>query len=282
MRREALLPWLRVLRRFAANKTALISLGLVVMVSLACYILAPHTGYECNRVDFVSICLPPCADHIMGTDTLGRDLFTRILWGGQTTLGIVFSASLIAAIFGGILGMYSGWQGGRMDFHIMRAVDVLASVPDIILAIVFEVLFGFGGGKFKYGLALAAIPAVARVTRVAVMNIMNEEYVESARALGATEFRILTKHVFHNIAAPLGVQICGCAADILLSCTVMGYLSIGVTPPTPEWGAIVFESRDMIDTAPHMLLIPIAVIVIMEMAFHSIGDGLREAMSLDT
>lgn len=265
-------------RRFFKNKVAAAAFFTFAFIVLSCLFLPFVISESPVKIDMEQLRLPPSWEHIFGTDFIGRDLFARMLYGGRVTLGIMSVVTVLATVVGGTIGITAGYYGGRADFYLMRFMDIVESVPSILLALMVEVALGFGGGNFKYGLAISAMPAFARLMRATVMSIVKSEYIEAARALGADNKWIIMKHVLHNVAAPLVIQVMTCAAEALLSCTIMGYLGIGINPPTPEWGGIVQDTRDYIRTMPYIAMIPSAVIIITEMSLHFIGSGLRDAL----
>ncbi len=271
-------PFAQAAARFFGNTGAVISLFILLFITLSCIIIPWFTDLSPYTLDMHALRQGPSKEHIFGTDVIGRDLFARLLYGGRITLSIMTEATLLASLCGSAIGICAGFFGGRVDFYLMRLMDVVASVPSILLAVMLEVGLGFGGGNFRYGLAIAAMPSFARLLRASTMSIMKSEYIEAARALGAKSGHIMAKHVLHNVAAPMAIQTLSCAAETLLNCTIMGYLGIGVTPPTPEWGGIVYDTKDLLRAMPYISLIPSGVIVACEMSLHFIGNGLRDAL----
>jgi len=271
-------PFMQAVERFFKNKPAAVALFVITFIALCCYILPLFLTTSPFTIDMSALRKGPSREHILGTDTIGRDLFTRLLYGGRVTFGIMIEATVVAAVVGSAVGIVSGFFGGRTDFYLMRVMEIVASVPGILLAVMLEVGMGFGGGYFRYGLAISAMPAFARLLRATVMSIMKSEYIEAARALGAKSGHIMLKHILHNVAAPMIIQTLSCAADMLINCTIMGYLGLGITPPTPEWGGIVYDTKDYLRSLPYITLIPSGLIVVCEMSLHFIGNGLRDAL----
>lgn len=270
--------WRDALRRFIRNRIAVICLAVFLIICLSC-VLAPYlTKYDYSRIDAYNTLAKPSLTHLLGTDNLGRDLFTRILYGGRVTLRITFTSAVIALLLGSAVGLAAGYFGGRADFFISPVLDVLAAIPVILLALVFEALLSWGKGNFMYAIAIAAIPQFARLVRVSVMNMMGSEYIEAARALGVGHAGIIFRHVVHNVAPALIVRFTSALAEAMLTCTVLGYLSIGISPPTPEWGNIVYLSKNYIRLAPQLMIIPCAVISLSVISISLLGDGLRDAL----
>lgn len=270
------------IRKYSRNRLSVCAMVLFTVIVLGCIVLPEMYAVEYYDLDLENVRQLPSWEHPFGTDLLGRDVLLRMFLGGRTTLGIMAVSTLLAAVVGGTLGIVAGYYGGKADFVIMRAMDIVASVPSLLLAIVVEVSFGFGSGNFKYGLAVASMPAFAVMARTSVMEIVGSEYVKAARTLGASDKRVIFTHILRNIAPTMFIQLFGSAAENLLNCTFMGYMEIGVTPPTIEWGAIAYNMKDFVRGQPVMALIPCAVIVLTEMALIFIGNGMRDAFSAES
>jgi len=202
---------------------------------------------------------------------------SRLLHGGRVTLTITFSSTILAAIAGSILGLLAGYFGGVLDYFLSPVIDVLAALPIIILALVFEIVFGWGRGYFMYAIAIAAIPQFARLVRATVTDIMGREYIEAARALGASNLGIVSRHILHNIAPSFVIRFTTSLAEALMTCTIMGYLSVGIRPPIPEWGSIALNAKAYMRVAPFMMVVPCAVIAACIISINLFGDGLRDA-----
>ena len=270
--------WRDALLRFSRNRIAVICLAIFLIICISCA-LAPYlTKYDYSRINANDRLSKPSWTHLLGTDSLGRDLFTRILYGGRMTLRITFTSTVIALLIGSVIGLAAGYFGGRADFVISPVLDILAAIPVILLALVFEAMLSWGNGNFMYAIAIAAIPQFARLVRVSVINMMGSEYIEAARALGVGHLGVIFRHIVHNIAPALIVRFTSALAEAMLTCTVLGYLSIGISPPTPEWGNIVYQSKSFIRLAPQLMIIPCAVISLTVISISLFGDGLRDAM----
>ena len=270
--------WSDIIRRLNRNKIAVAGLLIFVIICLACAMAPYLTKWQYYAINVDDRKSGPTLTHLLGTDNLGRDLFTRLLYGGRITLKITFVSTALAAVIGGIAGLAAGYIGKKADFIISPILDMLASIPVILLAIVAETVFGWGRGYFMYAIAIAAVPKFARIVRAAVLEIMGREYIEASRALGVSHAGIIFRHVLHNVAPPFIVRFTSCAAETLLTCTVMGYLGIGINPPTPEWGVIVQDAKAFSRTKPFMIIIPCIVITITVISISLFGDGLQDAL----
>ena len=269
--------WAAFLKRFCKNRTAVAGLTVFIIICIAC-VFAPYlTRYQYTRINIANRASTPSREHILGTDNLGRDTLTRLLYGGRVTLRVALVATSLALAAGGALGLTAGFYGGKVDFIISPVLDALASIPVILLVVVIETMLGRNKGYFMYAIALAAVPQFARLVRASVMGILSCEYIEAARALGVRDFKIITRHVIHNIAPPVIVRFASGVSESLMYCTIMGYLSIGIRPPHPEWGAIVFQSRVYLRVQPISLIIPCAVIAVTVISINLFSDGLRDA-----
>ena len=271
--------WRGVVRRFLRNKTALISLIIFLVICLACALAPFLTPWGYGTINSANIRATPSIMHILGTDGLGRDIFTRLLFGGRVTLRVALLSTALALIIGGVLGLFAGYFGGHIDLVIFPILDILASIPIILLVVVVEAVFGFGNGYFMYAMIIAAIPQFARIARASAMNIAGCDYIEAARALGVGHITTLFRHVLHNITSPLIVRFARGVAEAILICTILGYLGIGTRPPMPEWGGIIHGAYSSIRTHPHIMIVSCAVVTICIVSVHLFSEGLREALN---
>lgn len=270
--------WKSAARRFCRSPLPVAGLVLLLAVILLCALAPFISQYDYLAIDLSNTCAGPDAEHLLGTDTLGRDMLSRMLYGGRTTLRITFTALALSAVAGTVIGLFAGFFGGTVDLVIMRLTEALASVPTVLLAIVVECAIGWGHGYYMYAIAIAFIPPVVRLLRTLTMNIMGSEYIEAARALGVGSAGIIFRHVLHNVASPLIVHLSASAAEILLTCTVLSYIGLGVTPPEPEWGIMVNIGYSYLFTAPHVCLIPCLAVIVCALCMNLVGIGLRDAL----
>jgi peptide/nickel transport system permease protein len=270
--------WVDFLRKLCKNKIALAGFIVFASVCVACA-LAPYlTKWEYYAIDTSNVFAPPSREHILGSDNLGRDIFSRLLYGGRFTLKITLVSTSLAAVIGCLVGLAAGYFRGRADFFISHLLDMLASIPLFLLVIVTETSLGWGRGYFMYAMAAAAVPQFARLVRASVMNIIGCTYIEASRALGVRHFEIIRRHVLHNIAPPLIIRFTGGVAEALTICTIMGYLGVGISPPTPEWGALAYASKAFTRSHPLLIILSSAVIAVCVISVNLFGDGLRDAL----
>ena len=274
-------PFKIALCKFLKNTPAVVALVIFLLIIMSC-VLAPII----TDGDYMSFTVSErkggfTREHPLGTDALGRDMLTRLLYGGRSTFKIAFMALFYGAVAGSAIGIISGYFGGKSDTLIMRLIEALSSVPVILLVVAVECAWGWGEGNYMYAIALSFIPVFAKVIRASVMDIVGNEYIEAAKALGNGDLSIIFHHVIRNIAAPFIVQLSGSAAESLLTCPVMGYLGFGLNPPLPELGSIVASNYKLIRSSPAVALVPCIIIVVCAMSLNLIGNGLRDAFATE-
>ena len=241
-------------------------------------LLAPFiTGYDPAQPDIRARMAAPSLGHPFGTDDLGRDLFTRVVFGSRVSLQIGFISVGIGFGCGVTLGLLAGFYP-RIDNLILRAVDVLLAFPGLLLAIAILGALGPSLTNAMIAVGVAAVPSFVRITRSAVLRVRTQDYVEASRAVGAQDARILLRHVLPNISSEVIVTTTLSMAAAILAASVLSFLGLGAQPPTPEWGAMVFVAKDFLDIAPHIALFPMLAIFITVLGFNFFGDGLRDAL----
>lgn len=267
-----------VMRRLHKNKAAMFGLYIFiaeVILALFAKWIMPY-GFE--EMDLSNMLAGPSMHHFFGTDELGRDIFSRILYGARYSLSIGVCAVGVAIIAGVAIGSAAGYFGGRVDNIIMRILDVIQSVPGLLLTIALSAVLGSGFDKAILALGLSSIPGYARLLRASIMNIRKMEYLEAADSINAGKIRIILKHVIPNSFAPLIVQATMGVAGAILIAASLSYIGLGVQPPTPEWGAMLAAGRNYIRDDPHLVLFPGICIMITVLALNILGDGLRDAL----
>lgn len=265
-------------RRFRKSKTAMLGLCLLIFVLCIAIFADVITPYEnaisqsANRLD------GPSAAHIFGTDELGRDLFARIVHGSRYSLLIGVSTSVLALVIGGLLGAIAAYYGGWVDNIIMRLTDVVMTVPPILLSLAVVAALGGSLRNLLIAITISCVPSMLRLVRSVVLSVVDEDYIEAARSYGASDMRIILKYVIPNALGPIIVTTTMNVANMILSAAGLSFLSLGVQPPAPEWGALLSDAKTYMFTAPHLLYIPGIFIVIAALSFNLAGDGLRDAL----
>jgi peptide/nickel transport system permease protein len=244
-----------------------------------CAVLAPVISpYEPNRQRLLEALQGPSAEHLLGTDENGRDVLSRILYGTRISLAAgIFSVS-IALFFGVLMGLVSGYFGGKIDDVIMRMMDALLAFPTLVLALAITAALGPGLRNAMIAIGIVFMPIFARLTRGQVLSVREREFVEAARTLGAGHGRIMLLHILPNVTAPLIVQVSLSVAVAILAEATLSFLGLGVQPPEPSWGSMVSRGKDYLDLAPWLAFAPGGAILLAVMGFNFLGDAVRDAL----
>ncbi|MDQ3467363.1 MAG: ABC transporter permease [Chloroflexota bacterium] len=245
---------------------------LTILIALAAPLIAPYDPDSQGSARL----LPPSWDNLMGTDELGRDTFSRIVFGSRVSLQVGIIAVLIALVIGALLGIVAGFFGGRLDSWLMRGVDILFAFPGLVLAIVIAGLLGASRTNAMIAIGVVYAPAFARVIRGSVLSVMNEPYVEAGRVAGATNGRLVRQHVLPNIIAPLIVMTTVYLSSAILSEAALSFLGLGTQPPQPSWGGMLNLARTYMEISPWMAIFPGLAIMVVVLGFNFLGDGLRD------
>lgn len=274
--------WVSTWRRFRKSPSALIGF-VIILVLAAGAIFAPllSGGVDPLAQDLGTTTWPPSLEHLAGTDKLGRDIFTRLLFGARLSVEIGFVSVGIALVCGTIIGIVSGFWGRHIDSVLMAVMDVMLAFPTIILAIAISALLDqrvSDSTKLFLAIGIVQIPVYARIARSSVLSVKELEFVEAARALGNNTLRLLGRHVLPNIVAPLLVQATLGIGTAELDSAGLSYLGLGIQPPTPEWGSMLNDARDYWLLAPWALIFPGLAISITVLGFNLLGDGLHDAL----
>ena len=271
---------LSIWRRFRRNRLAMFGLVvflIIVLCAVFADVLADYEELAITQNEDERM-LPPSGGHIFGTDNYGRDMFARIIHGARNSLTIGISSTLIALFFGCILGGLAAYYSGVVDNCIMRFLDMIACIPSILLALTIVFALGASLANLLTAITIAIIPGFTRVIRSAMLPIIGQEFIEAARACGATDLRILVRYIIPNAIGPILVQGTMSVASLIMTAASLSFIGMGVQPPEPEWGSMLAEAREYIRYAPHMVIIPGMAIVLTALSLNLIGDGLRDAL----
>lgn len=264
-------------RRFRRNKLAMAGLVVVVVMVFAAVFAPLVTRYDPTALGSASRA-KPSSQHWFGTDVLGRDLFSRVVYGARVSLRIGILAVLGASLLGLFVGAITGYYGGKLDSLLMRTTDVFLSFPYILAAIVIITVIGRGEGSVIVVLAFLGWMPIARLFRASVIQAKQAEYIEAARAVGCSNTRIIVRHILPNAVQPVIVYATIFVGTAVLTEAALSFLGVGVTEPTPAWGLMVNQGRSYLFNSPHLMFFPGAAIFVTVMAFVFVGDGLRDAL----
>jgi peptide/nickel transport system permease protein len=266
------------LRRFARNRFAVIGLFFLTIIILVAAIAPWLATHDPTTTNLLGLYQSPSRDHLFGTDQLGRDVFSRVVFGARYSLFIGFSGAIGGVIVGLTFGMLSGYFGGWVDQVIMRLVDIMLSFPGVLLAILIVSVLGPGIYNLIVALSIWFTPTIARLIRGTVLSLKGQDFVIAANALGANSFRIMTRHLLPNATSPLIVYGTLSVAVALLVAAGLSFLGLGAQPPTPEWGAMIGSGRQYLRDAPNATLFPGLMIFFTVLSLNFIGDALRDAL----
>jgi peptide/nickel transport system permease protein len=266
------------LRRFVRRRAALLGAAYLVLLiggALAAPVIAP---YDPLKQDPGAMLSTPSRAHWLGTDDLGRDVLSRLLYGARLSLGASLMAVAIATLAGLPIGLAAGYLGGAADDTLMRVIDALQAFPALILAMAISAALGPGLVNVMIAVGIVYTPRFARLVRGQVLSLREELFVEGARAAGASHLRIIARHVLPNVVAPVTVQVSIGVAFALLAETSLSFLGVGIKPPEPSWGTDVGRGYRFMRLAPWLVFIPGSVILLTTLAFNMVGDGMRDAL----
>ena len=266
-------------RRLKKDKLAMF--GLIVILLIILMAVCSNFAADYNEVIKLNTKLrlqPPSAEHWFGTDSYGRDIFARCLYGARMSLSIGFFSAVLATVCGSLIGAMTGYIGGRLDSVIMRFLDIVSAIPSTLLALAVVAAMGSGVIKLCLALSFTAIPGFVRIVRSAVLGIADQEYIEACRAGGTSTWRILTRHILPNAIGPVIVQGTMEVSSMIRTIATLSFLGLGINPPTPEWGALISEAKEFLRTCPSMMLFPAGMLCLTAFSISVFGDGLRDAL----
>jgi peptide/nickel transport system permease protein len=264
--------------RLKKNKLALVGLFIIIILVLVAIFADFIASYDYADQNLKLALKGPSSEHWFGTDEFGRDIFSRIVYGSRVSLKVGFIAVSIAVIIGGFLGAISGYYGGKIDNVIMRFMDILLAIPGILLSISIVAALGPGLIKLMIAVGISSVPQYARIVRASVLSVKDHEFIEAAKAMGASDFRIIVTHILPNCLAPIIVQATLGVALAILTVAGLSFIGLGIQPPTPEWGAMLSGGRSYIRDYSYMTIFPGLAIVLIIFALNVLGDGLRDAL----
>ena len=268
----------RVMKQLRKNKMAMVGL-VILLIEVVLAILAPYIiPYDVTYMDMANMFSGPSAAHWFGCDDMGRDIFSRILYGSRYSITIGIVAMLISNFFGMIIGAIAGFFGGWVDNLVMRLLDVIQAIPGMLLMIVLSAMLGPGFGNTIIAMSIGSIPGAARMLRAQMLKERENEYVEAEYSINCSKFKIITSHLVPNCMSPMIVQATMGVATTITTAAGLSFLGLGVQPPMPEWGAMLSAARQYMRQAPHLIIFPGLAIAVTVLSLNLLGDGLRDAL----
>jgi len=277
-------PWREFWTAFSANRGAVIGLATIAVllfVALFAPWIAPHAPNETNSAVFL---LPPAwqqggsASYLLGTDAIGRDILSRLMYGARLSLSIGVAVVALSVVIGVVLGLVAGFFRGVLEIAIMRLMDIVLTMPSLLMAIVIVAILGPGLINAMVAVAIVVLPHYVRITRAAVIAEISRDYVTAARVSGAGTLRLMFREVLPNCAAPLIVQASLGISTAILDAAALGFIGLGAQPPSPEWGTMLADAREFVLRAWWVVTFPGLAILAAVLAFNLLGDGLRDAL----
>lgn len=270
--------WLRFFRRVLRSRNVVAGATILIVVILL-VALAPHISpYEPTQQFRRNRLQPADAEFLLGTDNLGRDIWSRILYGGQVSLQVGIISVAIGATLGALLGLLAGYLAGNVDTLIMRFIDVMMAFPGILLSLVIIAVLGRNLHNVMIAVGLSSVPVYTRVVRGSTLSVKQFDYIVAAQALGGSSWRIMLRHILPNVAAPLTVVATNGVASAIITGAALSFLGLGQQPPDPEWGLMLNEGREFIRVAAWTTTFPGLAIMITVLAINLLGDGLRDIL----
>ena len=265
-------------KRLKRNKLAIVGMIVLIIIFIIAIIGPLIAPYDYRAYDYDHINQAPSHDHLMGTDGYGRDIFSRLLIGARYSVPIGFLVVIFAFAIGGTLGAIAAYYGGKVDMVIMRILDIFQSIPPMLMAIAVVAVLGGGVRNLIISIVISSLPARARIVRASILTVKRNDYIESAKAMGASSKRQLVKFMLPNALGPILTSFTFSVATAILTISSLSYIGLGIAEPAPEWGAMLSAGKALLRQAPHVLLFPGLAIMITVLALNLFGDGIRDAL----
>ncbi|MGN0801349.1 MAG: ABC transporter permease [Candidatus Faecivicinus sp.] len=269
---------MQVMHRMKKNRMAMAGLFIILALIVLAIISPLILPYAYDLMDFANMYATPSAEHWFGCDDLGRDIFSRLLYGARASLSLGIIATCVSTAIGIAIGAVVGYFGGKVDNVVMRLLDIIQAIPGMLLAIAIAAALGTGFGNTILALSIGGIPMTVRLLRGSIMSIRNQEYIEAAEKMNCSKLRTILVHILPNSISPVIVSFTMGVGNTIMQAASLSYIGLGVQPPTPEWGAMLSAGKSVITKYPHVCLFPGLCIMIVVLAFNMLGDGLRDAM----
>ena len=266
----------KLFRKNKAAMAGLVVLAVFVFFAVFADLIVPYEQAIAQNAQ--ERLMAPCAQHWLGTDEFGRDMFARIIHGSRRSLSLGVGTTAVSLFFGGIIGACCGLYGSRFDSIVMRLCDILSSVPGLLFALAVVAALGSSMTNLLIAVTIVSLPGFIRIVRSVILSIVEQEYIMAARACDSSNITIITRHILPNAMGPIIVQASMSVASMMLTAAGLSFIGMGVQPPTPEWGVMLSTARTYMSTAPYLLLFPGIAIALSALALNLVGDGLRDAL----
>lgn len=271
--------WILIWKRMKRNKIAMVGVGIFLVIVFLTIFADFIVSYEAALEQKIENRLqPPSAQNWFGTDAYGRDIFARIIHGTRTSFMMGIGAVVVGIVIGGIIGASAGYYRGKIDSFIMWIMDLNLCIPFILMALAIVAVLGSGLINLFIALVVSYVPIYARVIRSAILTVVDQDFIEAAKACGTPDHLIILKHILPNAIGTVIVQATMSVGSMIISAASLSFLGMGIQPPTPEWGSMLSEGKDYMLYAPHIVMFPGMTIMLVVFAFNLMGDGLRDAL----
>ncbi|MBU9727738.1 ABC transporter permease [Diplocloster modestus] len=270
--------WGETMQRIWKNPGAKVGIIMLLIMVTACISASVLAPYGVNEMDLKNMYSTPGLRHICGTDGMGRDVFSRLLYGGRYSLALGLCAAVFGSVIGIVIGSIAGYFGGKAETLIMRLMDIWSSLPSILLCILISAALGSGFFNTVLALSVGNVPVGVRLIRGQILSERSKEYLEAAESINCSKFSIMFRHLLPNVVSPVIVDATMGIGMTITMAAALSYIGLGVQPPTPEWGAMLADARTHILNYPHLIMFPGLFIAFTVLAINLIGDGLRDAM----
>lgn len=267
-----------IFKRFKRNRMAVFGLVVIVLLSICAIFPQFIAPYGFDEQNLSELFISPCLSHPFGTDNFGRDILSRVIYGCRVSLLIGLISVSISCVLGVALGCIAGYYGNRVDNLVMRFIDIMLAIPQMLLAMSIVAALGIGTKNLILAIGIGSVPGYARIVRGSILSVKEQEYIEAARSIGASDLRIIMKHIIPNCLAPIIVQATMSIATAILSTASMSFIGLGIEPPTPEWGSMLAAGRAYLRDHWFVVTFPGIAIMLTVFAFNLFGDGLRDAL----
>ncbi len=270
--------WRDAWRRLRRNRTAVLGMVIIILLLLAAIFAPAIIPYSYTSTDVMAMYQTPNADHWFGTDNLGRDIFSRCIYATRVSIPIGIVSAVVSVFVGGVFGLIAAYFAGAVDLFLMRVMDVLQAIPSMMMAIIVIAALGTGTVPLLIAVGMSCVPQFAKTVRSAVLTVRSNEYIDASRSLGAGNLRLMFRHIIPNCVGFVLIVCVQIISGNIMFISSLSYIGLGITPPTPEWGAMLSAAKTYIQTYPHMVIFPGLMIMLTVFGFNLFADGVRDAL----